>query len=99
VTVWKKRRHELSKLFNRQKRTWFPATNWKETVSPSLAVTLLGVKVSAPFWATTTVILAAEAQAARPKRVETAAAKRISQIDGDKRRKYNRDRCDFRGVS
>lgn len=42
---------------------------------------LLGVKVSVPFWATTTVILAAEAQATRPKRVETAAAKRISQID------------------
>jgi hypothetical protein len=46
---------------------------------------LLGVKVNVPFSATVTLMVAAETQAARPKKAETAV-KRMSQTDGEKER-------------
>lgn len=62
---------------------WFPATNWNEITSPSLAVTLLGVKFKAPPWETMTVIFAAEAQAARPKSAEIAVKRMSRTSEGE----------------
>jgi len=69
---------------------WFFEMNWKAITSSCFAVTLSGTKVNPPPSPTLTTIVSAQTQAARPKKAETMAAKRMSRTE--KKRKKDVER-------